>query len=96
MARAGGCSGNNGFDKYNNADGAHISGVHTRPQNTAGEENYHSSQDKGYCNGQYDGLQNNKSFVWYYGTNTGTTLGSAGEPKGHAGMSSGVAASRKG
>jgi hypothetical protein len=95
IARGGGCSGNNGFDKYNNADGSHISGVHTRPQNGAGEENYSMGQDKGYMLGQYDGLQNNKSFVWYYDSNTGVTLGAAGEPKGHDGMSSGCGASRK-
>ncbi len=99
ISRGGGCNGDNGFDKYNNDNGSHISGVHTRPMNTAGEENYHIGQDKGYMIGNYDGAphgQNNLSFVWYYSTNSGSMLGSAGEPKGHDGMSSGAGCSRKG
>ena len=41
--------------------------------------------------GQYNGLQNNLSHRFNYSTQTGFALGSSGEPKGHAGMSSAVA-----
>jgi hypothetical protein len=54
----------------------------------AGEENHHMGQDKGYCLGEYDGQQNNKSWYVTYSTDTVTLLGAAGRPKGHYGMSS--------
>ena len=55
---------------------------------TAGEENHQMGQEWGYCLGQYDGQQNNKSHKMTYATDTVTVLGPAGRPKGHYGMSS--------
>lgn len=54
----------------------------------AGEENHQMGQEWGYCLGQYDGQQNNKSHKMTYSNDTVTTLGSAARPKGHYGMSS--------
>ena len=54
----------------------------------AGEENHQMGQEKGYCLGEYDGQQNNKSWYINYSTDTLTLLGAAGRPKGHYGMSS--------
>jgi hypothetical protein len=60
----------------------------TDPNGANGEENYHTGQDKGYCLGQYNGAQNNLSWVLIYATNTPTAGGAAMQPKGHDGMSS--------
>jgi hypothetical protein len=54
----------------------------------AGEENNQMGQEWGYCLGQYDGQQNNKSHKMTYSNDTVTVLGAAGRPKGHYGMSS--------
>lgn len=54
----------------------------------AGEENHQHGQEKGYCLGEYDGQQNNKSWYVTYSNDTITLLGAAGRPKGHYGMSS--------
>jgi hypothetical protein len=68
------------------------SGTVNKPIGNCGEENYTMGQDHQYMLGQYNGLQNNLSHRWNYSTQTGFQLGSSGEPKGHAGMSSAVAA----
>lgn len=68
------------------------SGTVTRPIGNSGEENYTMGQDHQYMLGMYNGLQNNLSHRWNYSTQTGFSLGSSGEPKGHAGMSSAVCA----
>ena len=45
---------------------------------------------------QLDGVQNNKAFKWTYAARSGVVGGADMMPKGHDGMSSGFAASRKG
>ncbi len=92
--RDGGCSSSTAFDEYNSVTGAH-NWAGSQPRNS-GEQNMSYGQDKGYCLGQYDGAQNNKSYVWYFATRTGSAGGTAMEPKGHGGMSSGYGCSRKG
>ena len=93
--RDGGCGSDSGFDEYSSDTGA-FRWNGAKPVPNCGEENMSMGQDKGYCLGQYDGVQNNKSFVWYFASRSGTNGGSAMEPKGHAGMSSGFGCSRKG
>jgi hypothetical protein len=61
--------------------------------NNAGEENYETGQNWGYCLGEYNGAQNNNSYKVTHGTDTYTTLGSTTQPKGHDGMSSAAMAS---
>jgi hypothetical protein len=75
------------FTKFSESTRADISTTLDRGFN-AGEENHHMGQDKGYCLGEYDGQQNNKSWYITYSNDTITLLGSAGRPKGHYGMSS--------
>lgn len=75
-------------------DGAVLStAAFNDPNGANGEENHQSGQDKGYCLGQYNGAQNNLSFVVVHATNTPTVGGAAMQPKGHDGMSSGACAS---
>jgi hypothetical protein len=66
------------------------SGTITKPVGNSGEENYTMGQDHQYMIGMYNGLQNNISHRFNYSTESGFRLGSSGEPKGHAGMSSAV------
>jgi hypothetical protein len=61
----------------------------TKPMTNMGEENYVHGQDKGYCLGQYDGAQNNRTFILTYATNSGFETGSTTQPKGKGGCSSG-------
>lgn len=61
--------------------------------NNAGEENYQTGQNWGYCLGEYNGAQNNNTYKVTHGTDTYTVLGSASQPKGHDGISSAAMAS---
>jgi len=65
------------------------SGTVSKPVGNCGEENYTMGQDHQYMLGQYNGLQNNISWRFNYGTESGFQGGSTMEPKGHAGSSSG-------
>jgi hypothetical protein len=47
-------------------------------------------QDNGYVLGHYDGQQNNHTIRQSYSTDSEVTLGSAAQPKGHYGQSSGA------
>jgi hypothetical protein len=60
--------------------------------NNAGEENYETGQNWGYCLGEYNGAQNNNTYKVTHGTDTYTVLGSGAQPKGHDGMSSAATA----
>lgn len=88
IGRDGSCGSSSGFDKYRNSDGVRLSGPFAKP-NDGGEENMITGQTHGYCLGLYNGAQVNTSYKMVYATDVGTTLGSTGEPKGHAGASSG-------
>ena len=81
-------AGSNYFRKINDSTGAIIGGTISRPSGTAGEENPQIGQNWGYTLGQYNGAQNNLSDKITYSTDTVTAMGSATQPKGHAGMSS--------
>jgi hypothetical protein len=72
----------------NDTNGARISIVAKFHANM-GEENYGHGQDKGYCLGQYDGAQNNRSGILFYATDSGYETGSSTQPKGKGGCSSG-------
>jgi hypothetical protein len=66
------------------------SGTVGKPLTNSGEENFTMGQDWQYCLGEYDGLQNNNAWKFYYSTETGFSGGSDMQPKGHAGSSSGT------
>jgi hypothetical protein len=53
-----------------------------------GEENFTMGQDWGYMIGNYDGAQNNGTFLQYYHTNSRTDVGGL-QPSANAGQSSG-------
>jgi hypothetical protein len=94
--RNGECGSSDGWDEYNDSTGSY-NWHGTKPYQSIGEENYSMGQDKGYCIGAFDGAnQGNFSFVWNYASRSGNSLGAAGQPKGHDGMSSGFGCSRKG
>ena len=61
--------------------------------NNAGEENYETGQNWGYCLGEYNGAQNNNTYKVTHGTDTYTVMGSTTQPKGHDGISSAAMAS---
>ena len=89
IGRDGNCGSSSGFDKYLNSTGAWLMGTMAKPRD-CGEENYITGQYHGYCLGLYNNsAQSNESFKWYYLTDVGMMLGSAGQPKGHDGCSSG-------
>jgi hypothetical protein len=65
-------------------------GTVSKPVGNSGEENLTIGQDWQYMLGMYNGAQNNVSWKWFYGTETGTQNSSTLEPKGKGGASSGV------
>ena len=78
------------YYKFNDITGVNVSNF-ARPFK-AGEENCQVGQDWGYILGCYNDIgdgQNNRSAKTSYLTDTSVELGSAGQPKGHGGMSSG-------
>jgi hypothetical protein len=66
------------------------SGTVGKPSGNSGEENFTMGQNWQYMLGMYNGLQNNISWRFNYGPESGFQGGSSMEPKGHAGSSSGV------
>lgn len=90
----GGTGGNvtSGFQKWSDSTGSTITSSLSKPQ-ALGEENFEMGQNWGYCLGQYNGQQNNYTFKVNYSTDAMTVLGTASQPKGHAGLSSGVCSS---
>ena len=66
-----------------------------KPEGNCGEENFTMGQDWQYMLGNYNGVQNNNNWKWYYATDTGT-FGVAGlSPTAQAGQSSGDCAWRE-
>jgi len=74
--------------KYNDDTGAQISSFGVQ---NAGEENYQSGANKGYCLGHYNGAQNNNTYKVSYVNDVANDLSST--PGGNAGMSSASLAS---
>jgi hypothetical protein len=64
-------------------------GAVAKPQPNCGEENFTMGQDHQYMLGNYDGVQNNENWKWYYATDTGTANVTGLSPTAHAGQSSG-------
>jgi len=64
------------------------SGTISKPVTNCGEENFTMGQDHQYMLGQYNGLQNNISWRFNYGSESGFQGGSSMQPKGQAGQSS--------
>ena len=81
---------NTTLKKFNDNTGTNVSSFTVQD---SGEENYQTGNKKGYCLGHYNGVQNNNSYKVNLTSDAYTTLGSASEPKGHAGMSSAALAS---
>ena len=79
--------------KVDDGTGTNLNTGLTTPDGNAGEENYQTGQEHGYCLGHYNGVQNNNSYKVVHATDTFTTGGSDMQPKGHDGMSSASCAS---
>lgn len=60
-----------------------------KPYPNCGEENFSMGQDHQYMIGNYDGLQNNESWKFYYATDSGSSNVAGLKPTTHGGMSSG-------
>jgi len=68
-------------------------GVVCYSPDNGGEENMQAGQNWGYQLGNYNGAQNNNTYKLTYASDTCTGMGSATQPSGHGGMSSGCCAS---
>jgi hypothetical protein len=81
---------NGGYNlrRWSNANDTNIGNV-SKPHPNCGEENFTLGQDHQYMLGNYDGLQNNTSWKFFYSTDTGTTSVSGLNPGVNAGTSSG-------
>lgn len=82
-----------GIYKVNDNTGANIRTDLSTPDGAAGEENYETGQNQGYCLGHYNGAQNNNTYRIVHATDSIASLGSDAQPKGHNGMSSAATAS---
>lgn len=60
-----------------------------KPDTNCGEENFTLGQDWQYMLGQYNGVQNNNSWKFYYATDNGTANPAGLSPTAQAGQSSG-------
>jgi hypothetical protein len=97
MAKTGfGYGGNEGmysggqYFRKTNIESETGSGQPTKPRGDIGEENFGMGQDAGFMLGEHDPSgQNNRSFKYFYGTDSGFNGGASMEPKGHDGCSSG-------
>lgn len=68
-------------------------GVVCNTPNGSGEENMQTGQNWGYCLGNYNGAQNNEAYKITFSNDALAVMGSATQPSGHGGMSSGCCAS---
>ena len=80
------------FARFSDSTGA-IQVSNLSKPSALGEENMQMGQEWGYCLGQYNGQQNNYTFKVTYSNDTMSVLGTASQPKGHVGMSSGLCSS---
>jgi len=83
----------NGIYKVNDTTGSNIRTDLTAPDGNAGEENYQTGQNWGYCLGHYNGAQNNNTYKVTHATDALVSLGATSQPKGHDGMSSAATSS---
>jgi hypothetical protein len=90
----GGNGGNvtSGLSKFSDATGTDINTGLSKLR-ASGEENFQMGQNWGYMLGNYDGQQNNMTVKHNYLTDALTQLGTAAQPKGHFGQSSGCCSS---
>ena len=82
-----------GIYKVNDLTGSNIRTDLSAPDGNAGEENYETGQNWGYCVGHYNGAQNNNTYKVTHATDAMVSLGSTAQPKGHDGISSAATAS---
>jgi len=80
-----------GITKFSDSTGTNI--LTMTKVRACGEENLQMGQDHGYMLGNYDGQQNNQTVKYNYLNDTLTQLGTAAQPKGHFGQSSGCCSS---
>lgn len=66
-----------------------------KPDTNCGEENFTLGQDWQYMLGQYNGVQNNNNWKFYYATDSGTANVAGLSPTAQAGQSSGHCAWRE-
>lgn len=66
-----------------------------KPDGNCGEENFTMGQDWQYMLGNYNGVQNNNNWKFYYATDTGTASVAGLSPTAQAGQSSGHCAWRE-
>ena len=86
-------NGSSSYTKINDLTGATISTSVSRPE-SCGEENQQVGQYWGYTMGSYNGsAQTNNTQKCMYLTDTVTAMGSATQPQGHGGASSGCCGS---
>jgi hypothetical protein len=78
--------------KWSDSTGSSITTALNKPS-AQGEENMEMGQNWGYCLGAYNGQQNNYSFKLNYTNDAFTVMGTATQPKGHVGLSSGCCSS---
>lgn len=78
--------------KFSDATGSDINTGLSKIR-ACGEENMQMGQNWGYMLGNYDGQQNNQTVKYNYLTDALTQLGTAAQPKGHFGQSSGCCSS---
>ena len=90
----GGNGGNHtiGLCKFSDSTGTDIISNMSKIR-ACGEENMQMGQNWGYMLGNYDGQQNNQTVKYNYLTDSLTQLGTAAQPKGHFGQSSGCCSS---
>jgi hypothetical protein len=81
-------SGGYNLRRWSNINDTNLGNV-AKPHGNCGEENFTMGQDWQYMLGNYDGLQNNTSWKFYYSTDSGTTSVSGLNPGVNAGTSSG-------
>ena len=81
-----------GFGKFSDATGSDITTSLSKIR-ACGEENFQMGQNWGYMLGNYDNQQNNQTVKHNYLNDTLTQLGTAAQPKGHFGQSSGCCSS---
>ncbi len=81
---------NGGYNlrRWSNSNDTNIGNV-AKPHPNCGEENFTLGQDWQYMLGNYDGLQNNVSWKFYYATDSGSTSVTGLNPGVNAGTSSG-------
>lgn len=90
--KSGGNTATTTITKWSDITGVNLGNPCITPS-PSGEENFEVGQNWGYSLGNYNGAQNNEAYTIRYYNDTLMALGSASQPKGHDGASSGGCAS---